>query len=361
MYSSHYNVHDQFKHWNIDELYKFETWFPNLIGTIVQYFENVQEPSKKYTLAHQTPHLPGELVPLSEQIVEVIPVWKTLYSYSSGFICYHVFRVFYCLLHDVNYYVLNKYDRNVLLWTNLFHDISKRGRPVIEGKDNIHPFKSACTALHVMQDSLHWIELDKQAWDIWDTIFDNAYMTRNEEIVQDHSKLKDIKAFLDRHIGDNQFILDIIYLTLLHQSLPNMKEFKHKSIIHPLEDIRLYFDTRRMKLMKLFMINDSTSYTMYKDKHCTVHLSSQIESYVNILIQYLQSLETFDRFAIQFGEIPAEQIADKLPKIPNGKVTEQKLLEGVLIQHVQGNIVQESSDAIGRRPNSSCSAHNSPT
>jgi HD superfamily phosphodiesterase len=38
-------------------------------------------------------------------------------------------------------------DKNVLLWAGLLHDIAKLGTPVIRGKDNIHPYTSAATAL----------------------------------------------------------------------------------------------------------------------------------------------------------------------------------------------------------------------
>ena len=43
----------------------------------------------------------------------------------------------------VNFAFLNNYDKNLLYWIVLLHDIGKRGMPVIALRDPIHPFPSA--------------------------------------------------------------------------------------------------------------------------------------------------------------------------------------------------------------------------
>lgn len=40
-------------------------------------------------------------------------------------------------------------DKNVIYWACLLHDVRKLGMPVFEGKDHIHPFKSAASVLEV--------------------------------------------------------------------------------------------------------------------------------------------------------------------------------------------------------------------
>ena len=35
------------------------------------------------------------------------------------------------------------------MWASLLHDIRKLGHPVYEGKDHVHPFKSAAAVLEV--------------------------------------------------------------------------------------------------------------------------------------------------------------------------------------------------------------------
>ena len=42
-------------------------------------------------------------------------------------------------------------DQNTIKWACLLHDISKLSLPVIEGKDHVHPFKSASTTLDIFK------------------------------------------------------------------------------------------------------------------------------------------------------------------------------------------------------------------
>ena len=349
--SPYYLLYDHLRVSTVPKEYKFETWFPDLVPTVVKYFETEIEELDKYPFNGRRP-ISKKFQGLTDEITKLIPYWSKLAGYTEGRICYHIYSVFFCLLHDPGYLSLSKYDKNVLLWTNLFHDISKRGTPEVEGKDNIHPFKSAWRTLHVMQDSLNWINIKEEEWKVWDDIFDRAYMFRNGEIVQDHSYLKSIKAFLDKNVGDNKFLLDIIYMTLLHQSLPNMKEWKHKSIIHPLEEVKYYFDSRRMKLMKIFMRNDSVSYTLFKPMHTTHSCSHQLDRYIDVLIKYLECIEEFDAFALEFGEAGLEETSKKYLKTANGTILRQTLIDGVIVQYVAGEILNEKTDAIREKPQS---------
>ena len=38
-----------------------------------------------------------------------------------------------------------------MLWATLLHDIKKKGPPLFEGKDHIHPFTSSCTVLETFK------------------------------------------------------------------------------------------------------------------------------------------------------------------------------------------------------------------
>ena len=49
------------------------------------------------------------------------------------------------------YNPLSEADKNVVQWACLLHDIRKLGSPVIQGKDHIHPFKSAVAVLEVFK------------------------------------------------------------------------------------------------------------------------------------------------------------------------------------------------------------------
>ena len=44
---------------------------------------------------------------------------------------------------------MNDTDKNVLQWAGLMHDLGKRGKPIFDGKDHVHPFRSAAYVLRV--------------------------------------------------------------------------------------------------------------------------------------------------------------------------------------------------------------------
>mmetsp|Transcript_1248 Transcript_1248/g.1388 ORF Transcript_1248/g.1388 Transcript_1248/m.1388 type:complete len:107 (-) Transcript_1248:342-662(-) len=44
---------------------------------------------------------------------------------------------------------LSETHQNQLLWAGLCHDFGKRGKPLFEGKDHIHPFRSAASLIDI--------------------------------------------------------------------------------------------------------------------------------------------------------------------------------------------------------------------
>ena len=44
---------------------------------------------------------------------------------------------------------LNDYEKNIMKWSTLLHDISKRSIPLFQGKDHIHPFISGRETLKI--------------------------------------------------------------------------------------------------------------------------------------------------------------------------------------------------------------------
>ena len=42
-------------------------------------------------------------------------------------------------------------DQNILKWTCLLHDIKKRGPPVLQGKDHLHPFNGGIAVLQIFR------------------------------------------------------------------------------------------------------------------------------------------------------------------------------------------------------------------
>lgn len=211
--------------------------------------------------------LPAYFEKTNEKIEPYIPIWKTLKTYFKGEICYHVYKMFYSMLRDVEFCQLPKSDRNLLLWTILMHDISKRGSPVITGKDPIHPFKSAWQTLHYFNDIFKFINLSAEELAEWDEIFNQGFHEKNEIICQNHEIVPRVKIFLDKKLEGKDFEKEVIYFVLLHQSFPTMKKYTHASLLEPLEtEIPKYFDKRKFKLFRIFLRHDSFSYLLYSPK-----------------------------------------------------------------------------------------------
>lgn len=69
--------------------------------------------------------------------------WNELKKIHDGFVAVHTMLVLWRTVIDPLYSTYSKFEQNIVKWAALLHDIRKLGMPVYEGKDHIHPFKSA--------------------------------------------------------------------------------------------------------------------------------------------------------------------------------------------------------------------------
>ncbi len=72
---------------------------------------------------------------------------------NDGFVAIHTLLVLWRAKEHLPHFYnsLSTEEQNIVLWACLLHDIKKLGTPLIEGKDHIHPFKSAVSVLEVFQ------------------------------------------------------------------------------------------------------------------------------------------------------------------------------------------------------------------
>ena len=56
-----------------------------------------------------------------------------------------------CVMKDPYFAQLSPELQNILKWASLLHDIAKQSKPAIEGRDHIHPFKSAIIVLELFE------------------------------------------------------------------------------------------------------------------------------------------------------------------------------------------------------------------
>jgi response regulator RpfG family c-di-GMP phosphodiesterase len=99
------------------------------------------------------------LIVLDEITAVIGEEWTTLNYYSKGFTAKHTLLVLWRCKQLPDFLQLTTAEQNLVLWAALLHDVRKLKMPAIQGKDHIHPFKSASSVLDVFQ-SLKLIEGD---------------------------------------------------------------------------------------------------------------------------------------------------------------------------------------------------------
>lgn len=269
--------------------HNFYKYFGKVITDIFSYFKT------ELKWYHRTQYhleclkgLPEHFNQTNSLIEKYIPIWEKLKSYNEGFICFHIYRIFYSLLKDPEYYQLPDYDKNVLLWSVLLHDICKRGYPDVHGKDPIHPFRSAWLSLYYFNDIFKFVSLSKEDFEEWDEIFEGGYVKKYGVEVQNHGIVPLVKLFLDKRLKDNEFEKEVIYHVMLHQSVPTIKMAPHMSMLQPLHtEVPKYFNKRSIRVFRIFLKHDSSSYLIYFTK-LKVKFWNEIEENIRTLEKHIK-------------------------------------------------------------------------
>jgi len=249
--------------------HNFYCYFGTVLSDICIFFRH-QIPwyHRLQCFLSKNPSLPPYFEKANVTIEKHILEWKTLKTYSDGAICYHVYKTFYMMLKDPDFYALSSYERNVILWSVLLHDICKRGSPIWEGKDAIHPFKSAWLTLYYFNHPFKFVELTSEDLKEWNEIFEKGYVESDQyKMKQNHGIVRKVKQFLDEKLKDKKFEREVLYNILLHQSIPIFKDFPQASYLDPLEtELPMYFNQRTFRTYRMFVKYDSFSYILYSRK-----------------------------------------------------------------------------------------------
>lgn len=157
------------------------------------------------------------------------------------------------------------------------HDIGKRaGLPKwFEGKDHIHPFRSAGYLLHIFADNkIIKEEYYERAIELGDFVLNaNVEITDQKLIkryrkkwdtlchhIHDHSKLDDMFYELRKISERNSFIINTFVIVLFHQSLHGIKSYKPMVTLSD-KDIRKFIPEDSLDLLEIIMSADSHAYT----------------------------------------------------------------------------------------------------
>ena len=194
------------------------------------------------------------------------------------------------------------YDKNILYWTILFHDIGKHQImnkynnerfPKKLVRDKAHPFKSIIIFIQsLIYNNLIFFIDEKEQNDFnyfFNQIFiDKLYKSFVKEKDSDYYEgygynisfvnIETIDEFLTilNKNEENNWIYEISILILFHQSLPN-NTFLMNSPLLDEKYILKYFDIRLLELMRIIMIYDSSSHSLLSQDSWVPEINKNID------------------------------------------------------------------------------------
>ena len=257
---------------------KFEQIFPGLLS-YVSNFENFVQigiPGRDYMKQNQCFH-----DKISPMIIESLPEWKRLEKMNRKRICYHTLTVLYCLLSSEEFDSYTDSEKNLLYWTSILHDISKRGTPLMSvPKDPFHPFSSAAYALKYLSlisdvdaNTLRRVmAFDRKIMNakihkpmqIFD--FESKLMNTVTMETTDLLKLPELLNELDSIYNPGSFHNTVVKLIMIHQCIPTLEKFSVNNQIHK-KEVPKYLNKWMLKYFKTFTICDSNSYILNLFSH----------------------------------------------------------------------------------------------
>ena len=199
----------------------------------------------------------------------------------------HISLFFYMVYEYIKDKMFCDYDKNILYWTILFHDIGKHQImnkynnerfPKKLVRDKAHPFKSIIIFIQsLIYNNLIFFIDEKEQNDFnyfFNQIFiDKLYKSFVKEKDSDYYEgygynisfvnIETIDEFLTilNKNEENNWIYEISILILFHQSLPNHEHFMNSPLLDEKYIIK-YFDIRLLELMRVIMVYDSCSHSL---------------------------------------------------------------------------------------------------
>ena len=200
---------------------------------------------------------------------------------------------------------ISEYDKNILFWTILYHDLGKymKMNTLIDEKidvlsyDKTHPFKSIIIFLNsVFYHNLFYYPNDEYKHELTkiykEEFIDSIYKSWNLEERKYYYttyynisfKYIDIiqKFFMKiKSQEQNEWIYDISVLIIFHQSLPN-NEWNMNSPLLEEKYIKIFFTKRLIELMRIIMIYDSASHSMFRGSDWIIPINNNMDKVIKL-------------------------------------------------------------------------------
>ena len=237
---------------------------------------------------------------------------------------YHTIIFSYMVEVFINRDKLSDYDKNILYWAILFHDVGKFHEMNTIYKedysknkyiDQAHPFKSAIVIIQtVINKKLVFFNDENEQKEFID-FFNNSFTkavyksfekteNKNNYLVYNinFKNFDDIEKFLLKlklH-KENKWIYEIMILIMFHQSLPNNESHLHgRHVNEPILDkkyIMELFDVRLLELMRIILIYDSSSHCLFGNSKW----EQKIDKHFNKLIHSINNKENISEKKIVY-------------------------------------------------------------
>ena len=199
----------------------------------------------------------------------------------------HISIFFYMVYEYIKDKKFCDYDKNILFWTILFHDIGKHQImnkyknekfPQKLIRDKSHPFKSIIIFIQSLINNNLIYFIDEENKNNFNNFFNNIFIDKlYESFVKEKDSdydngygynisfinfetIKEFLSFLKKK-EENNCIYEISILILFHQSLPNHEHFMNSPLLDEKYIIK-YFDIRLLELMRVIMVYDSCSHSL---------------------------------------------------------------------------------------------------
>ena len=246
-----------------------------------------------------------------KSILLLIHIGNNLQAYNDGFINLHCIFVYYWTVKDPDFEDLTKEEKNILEWAALFHDISKRGRPLFDSKDFVHPFQSAAIMLRIFKENIKYIKIAEDEEEKWTETIDFIENSIEEVTAEEYpeiyydedwwhhfhdtSKLPEIFERLSHFIDKSSPIMTVFKLILFHQSIFVIKEFQLPKML-PKEEIIKYLSAKELFMIRILMNNDTFSYSLpHPDRKLWKSRRKELNSNIDEIIRHLEEEKSSER------------------------------------------------------------------
>ena len=200
---------------------------------------------------------------------------------------------------------ISEYDKNILFWTILFHDLGKYQdmNPIIKeiidmsSYDKTHPFKSILIFLNSAFEhdlfyypdeqyknelnNIYKEEFIKSIYKSWN-LESNEYNNRKFYNIS-FKYIEVIEKFFMKIKSQeqNEWIYDICVLIIFHQSLPNNESHMNSPLLEE-KYVKIFFNKRLAELMRIIMIYDSSSHSMFYGSYWPSEINKNMDKIIKL-------------------------------------------------------------------------------